>query len=109
MSRPFADVLRELNGETYDDLTLQLGEVVKAVIETGKSGSITLTLKIAANGKGAVTINDDVKIKIPEPPRAQTMFFATTSGSLLRTDPRQHEMPLREVSDKADTREVRHA
>ncbi|APX84593.1 hypothetical protein BV511_07635 [Methylorubrum extorquens] len=109
MSRPFADVLRELNGDAYDELTLQLGEVVQAVMKTGKAGSLSLSLKVAANGTGSVTITDDIKVKVPEAARPKTMFFATESGSLMRNNPRQHEMQLRDVADTAETREARHA
>ena len=109
MSRPFADVLRELNGETYDELTLQLGELVTAVMQTGKSGSLTLALRVAANGVGSVTITDEVKVKVPEAARPKTMFFATESGSLMRNNPRQAELQLREVPEATQVREVSHA
>lgn len=109
MSRPFADVLRELNGETYDELTLQLGEVVQAVMKTGKAGSLSVSLKISANGTGSVTITDDIKVKVPEAARPKTMFFATESGSLMRNNPRQSELQLREVPEQQNVREVNHA
>ncbi|WP_232629132.1 hypothetical protein [Methylobacterium sp. Leaf118] len=109
MSRPFADVLRELNGDAYDELTLQLGEVVQAVMQTGKAGSLNLSLKIAANGPGSVTITDEIKVKVPEAARPKTMFFATESGSLMRNNPRQHEMNLRDVSDTSEMKEARNA
>lgn len=108
MSRPFADVLRELNGDAYDAMGLQLGEVVSAVCETLKTGSITVSLKVAPNGKGAVTVSHDIKAKIPEAARPQTTFFATSSGSLLRRDPNQSEMQLRDVSEPEE-KEMRHA
>lgn len=110
MSRPFADVLRDLSGgQTYDDLTLQLGEIVTAVIDTRKAGEITLKLRIAPNGDGSVKISSKVTAKAPEANRGETLFFTTSSGSLLRNDPRQESLPLREVSDSSKTREVNHA
>ncbi len=109
MSRPFADVLRELNGDAYDEMGLQLGEVVTAVLDTLKSGSITVSLSIKPNGKGAVTVSHDIKAKVPQAASPQTTFFATSSGSLMRRDPNQTEMQLREVNDSAQTREVSHA
>jgi hypothetical protein len=110
MSRPFADVLRDLTGgQTYDDLTLQLGELVNAVIEHRKAGELTLKLAIAPNGEGSVKIKDKVTVKSPEPTRGETLFFTTSSGSLVRNDPRQERLPLRDVADKAETREVNHA
>jgi hypothetical protein len=99
MSRPFADVVRELAGGTvYEDLTTQLGEVVTAVMETGKVGELSLKLSIKPNGEGSVRVLADVKQKVPAATLGETLFFATSSGSLIRNDPRQSELPLREVA-----------
>lgn len=101
MSRAFADVLRELaGGKVYEDLTTQLGEVVTAVMETGKAGEVSVKLSIKSNGEGSVRVLADVKQKIPSPVMGETLFFATSSGSLVRNDPRQPELPLREVKQE---------
>lgn len=98
MSRAFADVIRELaGGKVYEDLTTQLGEVVTAVLETGKVGDLSLKLSIKPNGEGSVRVLADVKHKVPTPAIGETLFFATTTGSLIRNDPRQSELPLRDV------------
>lgn len=108
MSRPFADVVRELAGGTvYEDLTTQLGEVVTAVLDTGKVGELSLKLSIKPNGEGSVRVLSDIKQKVPAPTRGETLFFATTTGSLIRNDPRQPELPLREV--KAETTPLKEA
>jgi hypothetical protein len=101
MSRPFADVIRELSGgQIYEDLTTKLGEIVTGVLETRKQGEISLKLTVKPNGDGSVRVISDVKQKVPEPPRGDTLFFATSSGSLIRNDPRQSELALREVKDE---------
>ncbi|GHA15344.1 hypothetical protein GCM10007989_07640 [Devosia pacifica] len=108
MSRAFADVLRELSGGTiYEDLGTQLGEVVTGVLETGKVGELSLKLSIKPNGEGSVQVIPDIKQKVPKQAVGSTLFFATSSGSLLRNDPRQTEMPLREV--KHEDRPVKDA
>lgn len=100
MARPFADVVRELgSGRTYEDLTHGLAEVVEAVMATRKGGELTLKMSIKPNGEGSVRITDDVKIKVPQPTRGDTLFFATAEGSLIRNDPRQDSLPLREVAE----------
>lgn len=102
MSRPFADVVRELaGGDTYRDLSDGLAEVVQAVMATRKGGKITLELTIKPNGENSVSIIDDVKIKVPTPPRGQNIFFTTADGALLRNDPRQKELPLKAVADNS--------
>lgn len=108
MSRPFADVVRDLaGGKIYEDLGTQLGEIVSAVLETGKAGALSLSLSIKPNSEGSVLVTASVKQKIPEPTTGSTLFFATTTGSLLRNDPRQSEMNLRDV--KVEEKPLREA
>lgn len=93
----FSDVVGALNGGvTHQKLNDGLAEIVKAVGNTGKPGQITLKVKIAPNGKGGVTITDDIALKVPELPRGASVFFMDEEGNLLRRDPRQAEM-FREV------------
>lgn len=100
MSRAFADVIRELaGGVTYQSLTDHLAEVVQAVMETRKSGEVSLKLKIKCNGETSIIITDEVKAKVPQENRGETVFFATSAGHLLKDDPRQEKLPLREVKD----------
>lgn len=100
MSRPFADVLRDLSGgQTYETLTLDLANVVQEVIRTQKAGAITLTLNISANGPGSVQIADTIKTKVPEMAKGKTLFFATEAGTLTRDDPRQEKLALRDVTE----------
>lgn len=98
MSRQFADVLRDLGGgNTYDELTARLAEVVEAVTETHKMGEISIKLKIKPNGDSGVIVTDEIKAKVPEATRGDTVFFVTSGGSLVRQDPRQQDLPLRQV------------
>lgn len=90
--RPFIAILNEQReGDLTDELSSSLSEVVAAVVEHGKAGSLTLQLKInpAETGAGAVTIVDELKTKVPEPAKDKTLFFADKNGQLSRRDPRQ--------------------
>lgn len=105
MSRAFADVLRDLaGGTTYEELGTRLTEVVQAVMETRKTGSLTIALKVKPNGESSVIITDEIKSKIPEGTRGETLFFATSAGTLVRDDPRQEKLPLRSVPDAKPAR-----
>ncbi|QGH62718.1 hypothetical protein [Serratia proteamaculans] len=92
-STPFSQQLTYLNkGSLNDELTEQLAQVVKAVRETGKAGSITLTLKVGMLNKAnedVVKISPVVAYKIPEGERAETIMWSTADGDLLRNDPQQ--------------------
>lgn len=102
MSRPFADILRELSGgETYDELTTRLGELVTTVTETGRRGSLTLSLSVKPNGDLGVIVTPDIKTKLPQRQPGDTFFFVTSGGSLIRNDPRQEQLPLRRITETA--------
>ena len=98
MIRPFVDTLRELrNGQTLDDLSERLNELVRDVRTTGKGGEITLTIKVSPASKGdtdTLMLNDTIKVKAPELDRASTLFFATVENNLSRQHPRQVSMDL---------------
>lgn len=93
--KPITDVLREVRrGVAVEHATRLLSEVVRAVDETGKAGSLTLVIKVkpdkgGGNGKG---ISVEVKAKKPEPEIPEAIFFSDEDGDLHRNDPMQAEM-----------------
>lgn len=86
-----AFLCQHARGRTERELSASLRELVEAVEETGKGGSITYTLKIApqANAEHAVLVTDDIKVKKPALDRPASIFFADEAYRLVRTDPRQ--------------------
>lgn len=100
MARQFADVLGDLaGGQTYEEINARLAEVTQAVIDTRKAGELSIRLRIKPNGESSVIVTDEVRAKVPEPLRGETLFFTTADGSLRRDDPRQAKLPLRRVPD----------
>lgn len=90
--RDFALFLMEhARGRSHDELSAALRALVLAVAETGKPGKLTYTLTIRPQAKveGAVLIADTIKSSLPEFDRPESIFFATASGDLTRTDPHQ--------------------
>lgn len=109
MKKPFSLFLHEVRfGETVNELTEKMAELVSAVANTQKSGSISLTIKLKPAGGGAIEITDEIKAKIPTLPRGTSLFFATPENNLQRNDPRQAELEgLRSVPEqKHDLKEV---
>jgi hypothetical protein len=93
-------ILQLNNGATVSELGDALEKVVAAVRATGKSGSITLSIRVAPASKGATNVlmvESQVKTKLPEPERGMTIFYATEDNQLVRNDPRQQMLPLRVV------------
>lgn len=105
--RPFAAVLQELaKGRVHADLSAQLAELTAAVGETGRKGTLTLTITVDLAGKGAeaLTVAARVDAKPPRQAAPPTVFFADEAGNLTRHDPNQPTLPLRGLQAVDDTR-----
>jgi len=93
-------ILQINNGATVAELSEALERVVAAVRLAGKSGSITLTLKVAPASKRStdvLMVESQVRVKLPEPERGVSIFYATEDNRLVRNDPKQQQLPLRVV------------
>jgi hypothetical protein len=96
--RPFTQfLLEQRKGGLHEDLSSTLAEVVQAVMEHGKQGTVTVALKIKPIGDGQIQVFDNVTAKAPEGEKAPSIFYTDKHGNVSRTDPRQTEMPLRKV------------
>lgn len=98
--RPFAAFLQEQReGVTHSELSEGLSDLVAACIEHGKGGTLTYKVSIKPNKDGVtVFVTDAITVKAPVGERSAALFFADDDGNLSRKDPRQQELPLREVS-----------
>lgn len=108
--RPFADVLRDVGrGAVIDEAAHQLQTLVREVRESGKKGTLTLKVEVAPM-KGnadvvALAVRADLKLPAGEP-LAAVMFY-DDDGNLLRDDPKQLQLSLREVP--RETKELKNA
>lgn len=107
---PFGAWLHEQrNGLAAVEWADALHELIEAVAEQGKKGSVTFTVNVEPKGR-TMLVTDDVKIKKPLPDRETSIFFADSELNLTRKDPSQltidgalQEVPPR---DTADIKEV---
>lgn len=93
--RLVTDVMREIRkGRGVDLASRMLAEVVRAVDETQKKGSLTITLTVTPDKGGGAgkTISLETKSKKPVLDIPAAQFFSDPSGDLHRTDPDQQEM-----------------
>lgn len=106
--KPFAAFLTEhRKGSLHSELSEALAEVAAAVIEHGKAGTISLSLKLTANKDGqSVEITDALKKSVPQASRGASMFFVDHVGNVSRNNPMQDELPLRAVPGAAPTQEA---
>jgi hypothetical protein len=108
-SRPFLDFLREQrNGVMHDQLSDRLQECVAAVTSDGGTAklTITITVKEAGAGQGALMVTDDIKTTLPKEKVGGSIFFATPDNNLIREDPKQHKLPLTEIGNPRTAREI---
>ena len=95
--RPALEVLARLRrGQVMDLLSLELNRIVNAVKdnESGKGGSVSLTLKIDPIKKvvNAVQIQAVVVGKAPEDPPRTDIFWYDDDGNLHTSDPNQADL-----------------
>lgn len=87
-------------GQTAEELSEKLSECIGRSRETGKLSELTLKIKLKPDGR-QVFITEEIKAKLPDFPREQTILFPTDDNNLQRTDPRQAELPgMKAVDDE---------
>lgn len=99
--RPFASWLQEQSGgKTHDELSEALHDLVARVRDTGKKGTVSLTVSVSTM-KGdldVLVVTDEIKLRLPEHDRKPSLFYRDDHGNLSRKDPNQLEFEgLREV------------
>ncbi len=103
--KAFTLFLAELNdGSTHAGLTGDFAELLQAVKNTGRTGSMTLKIKIASASKGGnevdkITIMAERKLELPKPEQPQDFFWLTDDAQPTRQHPRQHMLDLRDAQD----------
>ena len=93
--RDFAAFLVEQSqGRTHAELSEGLRDLVARVIDTGKKGSITLTVAVAPmkDNTGVLVVSDVIKLNLPEHDRSASIFWPDKAGNLVRNDPNQRSI-----------------
>lgn len=87
------ELIRNIDrGNVAFELSKKLAEVVRAVSETGKRGSVSITLDIEPMpkfGSAATAIKPKINANLPAPTLKQTVKFARPDGTLSGDDPNQ--------------------
>lgn len=103
--KSFGFFLVDLNdGQTHAGLTGDLNELLQAVKLHGRSGSMTLKIKVAPASKGShdvdkITIVADRKLELPKPEQPSDFFWLTDDAEPTRQHPRQQHLDLRDAQD----------
>jgi len=102
----FAQVLASISyGDAAATASTQLAELVKAVQEHERTGTLTITLEVKPRGKdsGQVEVTAKVTTKAPVRELAPSMFFTTEDGGLVRDNPRQKKFPFADTPVRVTT------
>ena len=82
----------QADGRTVAELSDGLAELVRRVNDTGKKGSIALTIVVEPMKQGdgrTMVVKDSINLKLPEYDRTASVYFTDEDGRLHRNDPRQ--------------------
>lgn len=74
------------------DLTEALRTLVEQVGQTRKAGTMTVTIKVAAEGD-MLAISDSLSVKLPRNVEPR-LYWVDSAGDLTRNNPMQPELPL---------------
>lgn len=91
-----ASIIDLNGGATAADLDHQLRQVVIQARETGKPGSITLTLSVEPRGADSVIVVAKITEKLPKTEAPKNIYFVDDSGELLREHPKQATLPFKQ-------------
>jgi hypothetical protein len=99
------EILTQLRkGKCVIDAQSKLQEVVKQCRDTGKSGELTLKLKIKPGAKGEMIVTGMAEGKLPKADVTGNLFYDDQDGLLLREDPKQTAMEFESAeNDNART------
>lgn len=100
--KTFIDVLgRADRGQLKRDIETAMGEITDAVQQRGGTGKITVSLDIKRKGD-AFQISASMEHKLPKAPRLDAIMFLDDDGALVGRDPRQPDLPVVRLADKAN-------
>lgn len=98
INNPFLELLKNLNSRALYDLSEAVAECADRAKHTGKMATLSLNIKFKPKGLDQMEIEDAIKTSLPDFPRAATLMFVGTEGELLKDDPKQRKLNLRDVT-----------
>jgi hypothetical protein len=109
MDRTFLNVLENhRQGDFVSDISAALKQCTAAVQLTGKGGCVTLKMNLKPATVGnAIVFEPMVKTTIPETKPAGSIFYADDDFNLVRDDPQQKKLDLREVQPSKGSESLR--
>lgn len=93
----FIEILQQIRkGKCVTEAQERLLAVVKQCRNTGKTGEVTLKIRITPGVNGEMLVSGTSDQKLPKAEVVSSLFYDDENGALLREDPRQPEIPFSE-------------
>jgi hypothetical protein len=91
-------------GDLMNEAGQELANLLFACMQSGKRGRLVVEVEVvpAAAGSTDLTVNDKLKVFMPERDKGQSFLFAGKDGTLTRDDPEKDTANIRQVSDQGD-------
>jgi hypothetical protein len=80
-------------GGVVDTADEALREVIRAVLNTGKSGNVTIKMVVAKNGDKGLEVSCEVAAKAPRLAFGKAFYFTNGNDDLVRDAPRLNLEP----------------
>lgn len=105
--RSFGTFIAEVeDGELHSDLTRAMQALIadlhdgRTIGQARASGKLTVTFDFVL-ADGVVEVRADIVSKTPKRPRGRSIFWVTPENNLSRRNPRQPDLPFRDVNAAA--------
>lgn len=91
------------DGSLHSELTDALRDLVATLSDEARDrggkpkGKISLSIELKLDS-GVIEANTEFKVAKPKSVRSKTIFWATPENNLTRSNPKQQELPLRDVT-----------
>lgn len=101
-----AFIATDNKGRTNDEVSTKLAELVEGVQNTGKGGSVTITIKVAPwakNDTDMVRVAVGTTSKVPREEPLPSRWFMGEGGQLLKNNPVNEALPGFSFSETEET------
>jgi hypothetical protein len=108
LRRAFSDLLEaHRNGDAQLDASEALTKLIAEVRDTCRAGEISVKIKFQpSNGGKILAVTDEIVVKHPKKDKEADIWFSTQDGGLSKNNPEQMRLPLREVADTSEIKNV---
>jgi hypothetical protein len=106
-----AFLVGHLGGRSHEQISAEMHELLGAVAEHGKKGSLTVVVSVeplqGPHRRRPLAIAIDSTLKAPKASAPPSIYFVDADGNPSRNDPRQMALDLRTAPTTTDFKDVR--